>query len=191
MTDRPERSERLKAEVWAILDRVNWKQSDLIEKSGVSEGTIGPLLRVGKIPYRRDIVRSICRTLGWSDDSISRILEGLEPIEIRPPAQTVQLVPAEGHGTAQPLGMSSVTRVEFEELAERLGRLEQGMVALMDLIAGTGDGGPSGGEVITLPTKPKSPPPAAPAVPVPDRKAAHDEPARGRKRNKPNPEPNE
>lgn len=77
-----------------------WKQiGDLIESfvthegltwerfydvSGVSEATVSKI-RKGEPIVRRDKRAEICRVLGWTGDSIDRILRGEEPVAVTRP----------------------------------------------------------------------------------------------------------
>lgn len=56
---------------------------DLARASGLSEKHIRTLLNDGADTVPRDQTRwALCDALGWTPDSIDRILEGLEPVDV-------------------------------------------------------------------------------------------------------------
>lgn len=66
----------------AIADRLNAlriTKAEFIERSGISDKTLNRYL-AGEPIKRVDKERELCAALGWTDDSVQRILEGGEPI---------------------------------------------------------------------------------------------------------------
>jgi hypothetical protein len=60
------------------IDELAVTKAELIRKSGVSFKTLDGYLN-GEPIQRRDKRRDLCIALGWTTDSIDRILQGLEP----------------------------------------------------------------------------------------------------------------
>lgn len=62
------------------MDELALLQVDLVRASGVSEATVRPVMRGKPGNYRTAGLGKIARALGWTSDSIKRILDGDEPI---------------------------------------------------------------------------------------------------------------
>lgn len=71
------------------IDELKLSQRELVERSGVSSSTWRSLA-AGAPVRRNDKVRGICIALGWTPDSIDRILAGEEPNE-SPGSEPVQI----------------------------------------------------------------------------------------------------
>jgi transcriptional regulator with XRE-family HTH domain len=76
----------------ARMTQLAMDQQDVVNVSGVSRGTVGPILNGEGGNYRPKNLAKICAALGWTPDSIDRILEGREPAELSP--QTDELTEA-------------------------------------------------------------------------------------------------
>lgn len=71
-----------------IRNRINelqLTQAEAIRRSGVSDKTLTGYMD-GKPIHRRDKRRGLCQALGWTPDSIDRILDGLDPLPADDPA---------------------------------------------------------------------------------------------------------
>jgi hypothetical protein len=53
--------------------------SELAKMAGVSREGLVPLVRGIRKQYQRRLTRPVCDALGWSRDSITRLLDGKEP----------------------------------------------------------------------------------------------------------------
>ena len=113
--------------VWDAIEKrriaLAWKKKRLYDETGTSESTYRKM-RSGVQVAREDKRRRIATALGWTPDSIDRILAGEEPVEVSQqqpdgdvPRQVAQL--AEAH----------------QETAETLAVLLGRFVALTDEVA--------------------------------------------------------
>jgi hypothetical protein len=57
-------------------------QVDLVRAAGVSEATVRPVMKGKQGNYRPANLGKIARALGWTADSIARILDGEDPIRV-------------------------------------------------------------------------------------------------------------
>lgn len=87
-------------------------QADLVRAAGVSDATVRPVMRGTPGNYRPAKLGQIARALGWTSDSIDRILQGEEPID----ASKVIGSKIELHGAAaEPLTIDLPEGTEFEK----------------------------------------------------------------------------
>lgn len=77
----PEAGARLAAAIKARLDaEPGFTQAELVRRSGVSHPTVRNLMRGEPGRRGRTAVALVAVALGWTPDSIDRILDGLEPV---------------------------------------------------------------------------------------------------------------
>lgn len=78
-------------------------------------------------PYRRSSLMAICRVLGWSPDSVERILNGEEPNEqIAAPTLSPTSNPVVDHELAAVKRQNLELTTRVERLEERMDRVEAG-----------------------------------------------------------------
>lgn len=80
----PERWALVAVFVITAMQEKAWSQADLVRASGVSEFTVRKILKATPGNYRPDRLAKLSTALGWSGDSIQRILDGEEPVQARP-----------------------------------------------------------------------------------------------------------
>lgn len=76
---------RLAGAVRARRDELGFTQAELAVESGVSEPTIRVIETARRGSYQRATLRAIAQALGWTPDSLDRILRGEEPVEAGKP----------------------------------------------------------------------------------------------------------
>lgn len=94
------------------IDELKLTNAEVLRRSGLSYKTLARYLE-GKPIRRRDKERGLCEALGWTTDSIARILRGEEPEEALRP-----LTPEE----RQELFDLRRRVAELEDIVERSGR---------------------------------------------------------------------
>ena len=57
-------------------------QFRLAEAAATSEPTVRALERGRRTSYMQSTIAGVCAALGWTDDSIDRVLRGDEPLEV-------------------------------------------------------------------------------------------------------------
>lgn len=62
------------------FDDLRLTKAELIRRSGISAKTVSRYL-AGEPIVRRDKERALCAAVGWSPDSVERILAGGDPVE--------------------------------------------------------------------------------------------------------------
>lgn len=101
--------------------------------SGVSEPTISGI-RKGRPVKRRDKLRGISRALGWSPDSIDRMLRGEDPIVVTSAAVITER-PDIVSGTGGVVSQPYVTADQLAALQEQVDRLQLALERLAKLSA--------------------------------------------------------
>ena len=103
------------------VEELNWDQAELVRRSGLSDPLVRGIMRgTPRGTPRPKNLRTIAETLGWSSDSIDRILEGGTPVEVDQPAHTW-----EGHQPEDVAALVAEMR-EFMAIArERRGDIDE------------------------------------------------------------------
>lgn len=123
MTERSERWIPVAQAVKARMKEVGMRRmADLYRASGLSEPTVRPLitaeLRGGQEPSGLTC-EIVSEALGWTSDSIARILEGGEPVVSRPSLVVLGKT-----------GSDTIDTAEIAQLAERVADLAERVAAL-------------------------------------------------------------
>jgi DNA-binding Xre family transcriptional regulator len=64
----------------ARLNVLGWDQIDLVRASEVSPTTVRELQQGTAKTYRRSTLNKVARALGWTSDSLLRVMEGEQPV---------------------------------------------------------------------------------------------------------------
>lgn len=96
------------------LDELGISQADAAAKGRTSPASWGLMQNAKQASYMRSTVLAVCRGLGWTPDSIDRLLNGEEPI------LTAEAAAASGKGTAhQPtIALSTPGHVDIGDLPD-------------------------------------------------------------------------
>lgn len=118
------------------MHQLGLSQVDLIRRSGVSAFTVRRLQKGVPANYREANVAKVCLALGWTADSLRRLLNGDDPL----PAADPHLQPVPDQATVERLEARVLTR-----LAEMEARLEARIAAVEEKVTGYNAGGSSDG----------------------------------------------
>jgi transcriptional regulator with XRE-family HTH domain len=112
----------VKDSIRARMNELQWNQADLVRESGYNENSLSYLLRGDPRGQPNEKSRwKLCRALGWTPDSIDRILEGGKPILLDvTPRAAAPLSLAEA-GTEELLRQAQL----IDQLAIRVAQLEE------------------------------------------------------------------
>lgn len=116
MPDMTEAWQRVAQEIGARKKDLGWTWKAVYARTGVSEATLLPMRRDGQGMERDDKIVSLVRGLGWSDDSVARILAGKRPVIVRNPNEDEQ---------PDLLDAVEQLRVAVDDLRHRVGELER------------------------------------------------------------------
>jgi DNA-binding Xre family transcriptional regulator len=114
------------SDVHAAVDQrrieLGWSKSDLYRATGISQATFSRMLRTGAPISSAHKVRGLCDALGWTSDSVNRILAGRQP-ELAEPVNgdVVQLVDIMQRMSEE----NQSLRHLLADLARRVEQLEQ------------------------------------------------------------------
>jgi hypothetical protein len=101
------------------------------QAAGVTLAGLTPLRRGYRRAYQERLTTPVCRALGWTTDSIDRLLRGEPPVELEPAAEQAITRPSPADDSPEVLALvaevkGSVAAIQREltALAERIARLE-------------------------------------------------------------------
>lgn len=138
MADADERWTAVAEHVAEAMTAQAMSQAELVRRSGVSEWTVRKVMRGTPGSHRPDRLRKIARALGWSADSIERVLDGGEPLVLEAATDSDVIVELRrqvvdsAEVAEQALEVAKAALAEAGRMGAELAELRQGLRADVD-----------------------------------------------------------
>jgi DNA-binding XRE family transcriptional regulator len=128
MSDPRQDAAHVRRQIEARMEALRLDQSDLARATGLSEKTIYNVLSTDN-GLKRKTKWALCDALGWTQDSIDRLMAGKEPVPVDdadPTPANVKRLPSPVDQLAERLGtLERRTREAVEHVTENADRLDE------------------------------------------------------------------
>ncbi|MFT6292052.1 MAG: hypothetical protein ACJAR2_002662 [Ilumatobacter sp.] len=128
-------SEHLKQRFNARMEQLGLSPSALAAEAGVTVQGLFRLRAGGVHKYQVRMTAPVCAALRWSPDSITRLLNGDEPIEIAPPAQVSRSVGDLQNRLSQVELALAVAIARASDLEAKRAEILEGVVTRLEAVA--------------------------------------------------------